>query len=126
MKRFHDSRNTRREDAASHRGRYRIVGEHDTDKEFLFHWPILSMPRIIEAIKLDHVLFHLRQRGRMRLASSHGWNFLLGRLPRLDGTHSPRVLGSMGLNTVESMWMRFLVVDAVGSRSAHMRGADCF
>ena len=32
----------------------------------------------------------------------------------------------MGLDAIKSMWMGFLVVDAVGSRSAHIGGPDCF
>lgn len=30
----------------------------------------------------------------------------------------------MGLNTIKGMRMGFLVVDAIGSRSAHMGGTD--
>lgn len=125
MERFHDPRNARGEDTASHCGRKCIESKHGTDEEFFSHWPILSVPRIIEAIKFHNVFFHLWQHGRIRFASSHCRNLLLRRFPGFDGPNSPRVLGAVGLYTVKSVWMRFLVIDTVGIRSAHVGCTDC-
>ena len=120
------SYSTRGEDTTPHTGGQCVVREHHTDQKFRPHWPILRVPGIVEPVKLDDILLHFRQGGRVRLAGSHGRNLPLGRLTGFDGADGAGMLGSMRLDTVEGMWMGFGPVDAIGSRSAHVGCTDRF